>query len=386
MPQSDPTLASPPSDLPVNDLAAAYQPRRVWAAGISITWNLLFAFAFIASQFAWGLYNHLLHIAQRHGQPEGSAQAFIIPCYLALYFLAYSAVNYPLELYFGYLEERQFGLAKDGIRAWTHDWVAGVLQHGFLFFIGSALLLLLQRLLPQSWLAWAAALVLALFLGTTYLAADLLPLGLFQFERADASTTARLAALAGEVRLPPIVIFSAPALRDFNGGLLGLANRQVLLISRATLVAASDAVLRFVLRHEAGHRRYHHLLLSTLAGWAWVVTGLVISQRIIPHIALGLPPYIAWLALTLSAWMALGEPLLAYLGRRLEYQADRYYLRHGGTSDEMRAALGELSRRNLARTEGLRRRQRVLHPLPSVTSRLFAARRYERSLIQKRSA
>jgi Zn-dependent protease with chaperone function len=230
------------------------------------------------------------------------------------------------------------------------------------------------------------ALVLALFLGTAYLAADLLPLGLFQFEPADASTTARLVALAREVRLPPVVIFSAPALRDFNGGLLGLANRQVLLISRATLVAAGDPVLRFVLRHEAGHRRYHHLLLSTVAGWAWVVIGLVLSHRIIPHIAFGRPPYIAWLALTLSAWMALGEPLLAYLGRRLEYQADRFYLRHGGNTDEMREALGELSRRNLARTEGLRRRQRVLHPLPSVASRLFAARRYERSLTQQRNA
>ena len=83
--------------------------------------------------------------------------------------------------------------------------------------------------------------------------------------------------------------------------------------------------------------------------------------------------------------MALGEPLLAYLGRRLEYQADRFYIRHGGSSDEMRAALGELSRRNLARTESLRRRQRFLHPLPSVTSRLFAAKMYEQKLAQERT-
>lgn len=385
MPSSiDQPLPAAASDLPVNDLAAAYQPRRVWASGVIIVWNLLFASAFIGSRAAWGLYHRLRHIAHPHG-PAGWSHTWIVPLYLAVYFAAYSAVNYPVELWFGYLEERQFGLAKDGIRAWTHDWFAGVAQHCVLFLLGSSLLLLLQTLLPATWLAWTAALVLGLFLITAYLGADLLPVGLFHIEPADPQTTARLTSLAGDVRLPPIVIYSAPALRDFSGGLVGLGGRQVLLISRATLIAASDTVLRFVLRHEAGHRRYHHVLLSAIAGWAWVMVGLALSDRIIPRPAFGLPPYIAWLGLTLSAWMAIGEPLLAYLGRRLEYQADRFYLRHGGTSDEMRAALGELSRRNLARTERLRRRQRVLHPLPSVTSRLFAARRYERNLAMERT-
>ena len=45
--------------------------------------------------------------------------------------------------------------------------------------------------------------------------------------------------------------------------------------------------------------------------------------------------------------MVLGEPFLAYFGRRLEYQADRFYLRNGGTLDEMRAALDELAKQNL---------------------------------------
>ena len=35
--------------LPVNDLARSYQPRRVWAAAVSIGWNLLIALAFVAS-------------------------------------------------------------------------------------------------------------------------------------------------------------------------------------------------------------------------------------------------------------------------------------------------------------------------------------------------
>jgi Zn-dependent protease with chaperone function len=180
--------------------------------------------------------------------------------------------------------------------------------------------------------------------------------------------------LAG-MRLPRIVIFNAAQLRDYSGGLLGLGNRQVLLVSRSTL-SASDPMLRFVLLHEMGHRRHHHILLATLTGWSWLMLGLVISSDVMQHFsprAMGHPPMIAWIALCLSTWMAVGEPVLAYLGRRLEYQADRFFLRHGGTVATMRGALSELADRNLARTEGLRRRETIFHPLPSIWNRLHAA-------------
>jgi Zn-dependent protease with chaperone function len=113
------------------------------------------------------------------------------------------------------------------------------------------------------------------------------------------------------------------------------------------------------------------------------VIGLAVSDRIIPArwgyntAVFASPVYIAFLALTLSAWMAIGEPVLAYLGRRLEYQADRFYLRQGGNLDEMRCALEELAHQNLARTESLRRRETIFHPLPSITNRLHAAGEYQ---------
>jgi Zn-dependent protease with chaperone function len=155
------------------------------------------------------------------------------------------------------------------------------------------------------------------------------------------------------------------------------------MVSRSTLELASDALLRFVILHDLGHRRYHHNLLAVLAGWAWVVMGLVVSHEVIPvrwheTAVFGSPLYVAFLAVTLSAWMVLAEPVLAYFGRRLEYQADRFYLRHGGTAGQMQAALAELAARNLARTEVMRRRETIFHPLPSVNNRLYAARAFER--------
>jgi Zn-dependent protease with chaperone function len=373
--------------LPVNSLAAAYQPRRVWAAAVSISWNLLLAAAFVAGRGAWRLHVSLAGFARHFALPQ---DALTVPLYVAILFGGYAILNYPIDLWFGYLEERQFGLAKDGIRAWTRDWLAGVAEHGMLFFLGSSLVMVLQIAAPATWLAWATVALLGLFLATSYFVLQLLPRGLFHVAPADDATRARLAALltgpqpvssrSDAVGLPRVLVYSAPNLRDFSGGLVGLADRQAWLVSRSTLTSGSDSLLRFVLLHDLGHRRYHHLLLATLAGWAWVVLGLCVSNVVIIRFSpqsVGHPPYVAWLALCLSAWMAAGEPMLAYLGRRLEYQADRFYLRNGGTIDEMRTALEELSRRNLARTEDLRRRHTIFHPLPSVWNRLHAARQFD---------
>lgn len=380
---------TPPRDAISNDLARSYQPRRVWAAAVSIGWNLLLAGLFVASGQAVRLYQQLMPGGggSSGSGSGGSAFSVVALVYLATLFAAYAALNFPLELWFGYLQERQFGLAKDGVRAWARDWFMGTLQHGMMFVTGAAALLLCQKTFPVFWLFAAGAVLLALFLLTTYLAADLIPIGLFHLQRADEKTTTHLQHLAGRA-LPPIRVYSHPALREFAGGIVGMANRKVLLISRSTLELATDPMLRFVLRHDLGHQRYHHNLLSALAGWAWIVIGLVISHSVIPAhwygaTVFGTPVYIAFLAFTISLWMVIGEPVLAYLGRRLEYQADRHYLRTGGSLAEMQTALDELARQNLARTEAMRRRETLFHPLPSIANRLHRAGEFETQNPQK---
>lgn len=375
-------------DLPVNDLARSYQPRRTWAAAVSIGWNLLLAGAFVLGGPAEGLYKLL---APLEATPLSRASWWVGPVYFGILFAGYAVLNFPVELWFGYLGERQYGLAKDGVRAWARDWLSGTFQHGVMFVVGACLLLVVQVMAPDAWLVWMATGLLGLFWVTTHFSADLVPRGLFQLQRADEGVVARLTRLASEpakreLALPPVVVYSHPSLREFAGGIVGLGNRQVLMVSRSTLELASDVMLRFVLLHDLGHRRFHHNLLSALAGWAWVVMGLVVGHEVIPArwghatVVFGSPVYVAFLALTLSVWMALGEPVLAYFGRRLEYQADRFYLRNGGTTAQMRVALAELAERNLARTESMRRRETIFHPLPSVANRLYAAREFERRL------
>ena len=355
---NEPVLQSDSRPMPVNDLATAYQPRRVAASAICLIWNLLIIVVFISTHGPRRLEGFITHhrATLSIGEFFFAAPTFAIVC-----FAGHALLNYPVELWFGYLQERQFGLAKDGIRSWTIDWLHGVSQHGMQFVVGAVLILTLLHFCPVFWLPWLALGWMVLFCGGSYFAFAMIPRGLFHFEVPDENLRSRLQALVeggrprppkssentadedlrppektvdGYTRpivlqspLPPIMIFSAPAMRDFTGGIIGLANQKKLLLSRSTVTSASDNLLHFILLHELGHVKYHHTLLSTLAGWAWAVIGLIATEKWIAYenrALFGQLAVLVWMALGLSLWMAMGEPILAFFGRRLEYQADRY--------------------------------------------------------------
>jgi len=355
-----------------NAIARSYQPRRLRGAILGVAWNLTFLAAFLH----WGFASRPPRwLAWTLGDGR------IWPVYILVFYALYALVSFPLDLWYGYLHERRYGLVKQGLRAWGRDWLLGVFQHGLLFVIGSCLLVYLQIHAGQAWLMYALAAVLVLFLGSTYFAFDLIPRGLFQHEAANEHLAGRLQRLVEPAvrSLPPVIVFTHPELRDFSGGIMGWGRREVLLISRPTVELGSDALLRFVLLHEMGHRRFRHLVLSALVGWVWVSAGLVLGDAIIGRRTTGMvgsPMYIPWLAMFITCWMILSHPVLAYVGRRLEYQADRFYLRSGGSAEEMRTALLELSRRNLARTDLTLRRQSLVQAMPTPARRLAAAERY----------
>ncbi len=357
-----------------NALALTYQPRRLRGALLSVAWNLAWLALFLYAGLA-------------DPTPQW-LRSPSWPLYVVAFYALYAIINFPIDLWYGYLHERQFGLVKQGLRAWGRDWTIGALHHGIMFSIGSCLIVLLQIHTGSLWTLFAAAAFLLLFLASTFLAVDLLPSGLFQFEPADPSLASQLQNLIRPCNtpLPRILIFSHAEIRDFSGGIAGLGPRQALLISRPTIQLASNNTLRFVLLREMGHRCSHHLLLACLIAWVWTMIGLVAGDQIIrytsPAVA-GSPAYIPPFAFIFTSWMIASHPLLAYLGRRFEYLADRFYLRHGGTPDEMKLAIEELSRRDLARTDLTRPRQSIVQAMPTPVRRIQAAEHFFAKLAQR---
>src|SRR3954468_20288000 len=97
-PAEPPAPAAPAAanvDLPINDLARSYQPRRTWAAGVSIAWNLLLAGAFVLGGPAERLYKHFAPLDATYYPP---AFSWIAPAYFGLLFAGYAVLNFPVEL------------------------------------------------------------------------------------------------------------------------------------------------------------------------------------------------------------------------------------------------------------------------------------------------
>jgi len=233
--------------------------------------------------------------------------------WLAGLFAAYAAVNFPLDLWFGYLLDRQFGLAKQGIRAWSRDWLAGVRQQGFLFLLGCGLLLFSQNLMGHAWLwAWGGVLLLLLG-GLAWWEAGCLPAGLFHVEH-QGPLMERIANLGEELPVP-VRIYTAPDLRQFNVTLLGLGRRQVLMISRAAAMLAGDDLLRELIARALRRRKLHLPLLTVLLAWGWMAAGVAGLSWLLPAENRGLPIYILQLGMGLSVWMLLLQPMTAWFER-----------------------------------------------------------------------
>ncbi len=219
------TQRPPGVHLLTNPLAQSYQPQRIRGALLSVLWNLLWLAIFLFSGLAAQLNRALVPVTGR----------YVDAAYLACFYALYAILNLPLDLWYGYLHERQFVLVKQGLRHWARSWLIGIAQHAILFLVGCTLLLAAQWHFPAQWLSAAIVLMLPVLLGSTWFAADLIPPGLFTWEPADDATRQRLAALLpanADRDLPPIILFTSDEGRDFSGGLAGLGSRQVLLISR----------------------------------------------------------------------------------------------------------------------------------------------------------
>ncbi|MCC6424705.1 MAG: hypothetical protein IT447_14620 [Phycisphaerales bacterium] len=234
--------------------------------------------------------------------------------WLAGLFAAYAAINFPLDLWFGYLLDRQFGLAKQGIRAWGLDWLAGVRQQAVMFLVGCGLMLAFQVNFGVVWPVVWGAIFLVLLLATACFEARLLPTGLFHVEH-HGPQVERILEL--EPRLPVEVrIYTAPDLRQFNVTMLGLGKSQVLMVSRAAAMLASDELLRELITRAQQRGAKRLPLLTVLLTWVWVMAGVVGLNWILPAENLGLPIYILQMGLGLSVWMLLPQPLTAWFEKR----------------------------------------------------------------------
>lgn len=343
-----------------NAAAERYQTARLWSGIVGIGVGLGMALIYLVYPLGWVLV------------PATVLGAALLA--LAIFGL-HALVTLPIDFYAGYYVEKRYDLAERSLSAWTGDYLRGIVWHA-LFFTGAALLLaLLQAALPSFWSVVVAVLLFPVALLLYRYRAGVLPPGLVGLEPITNDKQAVIAkhAEAQGLPLPPVLSYHAGDDRSAQGGWVGAK----LWLSRGALDLPDDALgcaaTREIIAKELGHPHR-----TTVISALWLALGVLIAGLFVTEP----DPRLLVLRTTavITLWSFAGLFVLPAWGRKMTLQVDRAYLAravgHGDdpqtAADRLKTTLTRIVERNLFHRELGEARQRVFHPLPSLSRRLTA--------------
>jgi STE24 endopeptidase len=280
---------------------------------------------------------------------DGAAWAGAAALWAVVVTVALALVSFPLDVWTGYVRERQWGFSTQTFGAWVVDQLKGLAVGVVLTTAAWVAVVGLAHWLPSWWVLPAAigAAVVVLFL--SFIAPVVLEPIFNTFEPlADEELAAALHAIAERAGAPVRDILVADASRrttKVNAYVSGLgASRRVVLWD--TLLAGEDGTgVGVVLAHELGHRRLRHV-----AKFSAVAMALAAAVVVLLRLVLGTPhaddlPVVMLLVLAAEAVIA---PFFTALSRRYERQADAFAIEVTGDVPSFVRMMADLARKNLS--------------------------------------
>ena len=313
--------------------------------------------------------------------------------YLVLYLALGFVLEFPLTFFQGFALERQYGLLNQGFGPWLLDELKGTLV--YLVFLGVVPLVRFAyvpvRRFPRHW--W-----LALGLGTlpVILAASFVqPLVVDPlFNRftplKDERLAARILEVTGRAGIPARRVFQMDASRQsdrYNAYVSGFGASQRVVLWDTTLKGMAPDEILYVVSHEAGHYRLHHMWWGILfaTGLSFVLFGLasLLTRGAVArwgprwgftelHDIASLPLFVV--ALTLLGFLA--QPGANAFSRRIEHDSDTFGLELTHSNDAAARAFVKLGSRNRSNPEPARLVEFFLYSHPPLIERVRFARSY----------
>lgn len=283
----------------------------------------------------------------------------IVPLYLLVISIFYSALSFPLNFYSSYILERKFCLSKQKIQDWLKDRVKG----GVIFYIISIILstsfYYILKHFQYSWwwvvsIAWISfSLILARI-------APILIIPLF-FKYKKLSRDAlreRIMSLANKMRVKILDVFeidlSSKTLKA-NAAFIGIGKSRRVILADTLKDKYSDDEIEVILAHEFAHYKLKHLLkLILINSLATILAFYIIfktSGHLLKLFGLSALSDIAALPVLIMYLVVFGivmQPFQNYISRRLEKNADRMALSVTGLKGAFVSMMEKLSNQNLA--------------------------------------
>jgi len=356
--------------------ARSYQRVKLTISIVSMALNVVIPLVFLLSGGSEAIRN----------LAEGwtSSSALVVVLFLLVTGIGFQIIEFPLEMYSGFIVEKQFGLGKVSIGGWLYDWLKGTLLQSLLLVGLISGMYWLLRSQPDTWWLWAAigATILVIIL-MALVPVLLMPL-FYKFEPIpEGELKGRLFDLADQIgtHVQGIYVWHlGDKTSKANAAVTGWGRTRRIIISDTLIESNSIEEIEVVMAHELGHHVrwdvWKMLAVSTalifisffvidLALAAWIDS---LGLRSIDDIA-GLP-----LVLIVGAGVSLvALPISNWLSRKAETAADLYALNLTGMRDEFISAMNKLGDQNLSQKSPNAIVEFLFHSHPSIQHRIDRA-------------
>ena len=252
----------------------AYATTRVALGFIGPIYAILVALFFLFSGLSAWIAEGARRVSRR-----GYVQVMV---YLAIYLALDFVLSFPLAFYQGYAVEHQYRLATQGFGSWLLDEGKGLLIGFVLLGVVPLVWLAYQpvRRFPRHWWLVLGLGTLPVILAGALLQPLVIDPAFNRFTRLeDKRLEAQVLDVAGRAGIPARHVFQSDASRQttkYNAYVSGFGVSQRIVLWDTTIRGMRTDEILFVVAHEAGHYRMHHMWWGILfmAGMSFVVFGL----------------------------------------------------------------------------------------------------------------
>lgn len=274
---------------------------------------------------------------------------------------AEAVVSAPFSLYRAFVIEKRYGFSTMTPALWAADFIKGliistiitsVIIAGALWIIGSS---------PGLWWFWLWCFFLAFSVFMMYISPYVIEPLFHKFEPIeDPSLEEGIKGVLKKAGLRVKKVMKVDASRrttHTNAYFTGIGSVKRIVLYDTLLESLNAGEITTVLAHEAGHWRKRHLLKTLVMVEAIALAGLFLAHQLMEGDALtglfGIPGGSFFAKAVILGFIASLasfplEPLMLYISRRHEKEADEFSYEVTGDAESMASSLIKLSKDNLA--------------------------------------
>jgi STE24 endopeptidase len=325
----------------------------LWA--ISQGWSFIVPLLFLLTGFSAGL--------AKLSQKWGRNWFFTLCLYLIFFIPIYTLLNLPLDFYAGYVRAHEYGLSSQSLGRWFNHF-----GKNFIVVLVSSLLFvwifyLLLKKSPKRWWLYSSFVTIAIMFITAFIQPIWIDPLFNRFgpmkDKALEKDILDLAARAGIEHGRVFEVDKSQDTKMLNAYVVGFGNTNRIVLWDTTLQKMSKDQILFVMGHEMGHYVLHHIwwfmifftFLSLVVFYLIFRSARFLMRKFAGRFGFHELSSIASLPLLLlliNFFTFLSDPLMNYVSRTKEHEADRFGLEITQNNQAAAEAFVVLQQENLA--------------------------------------